>query len=160
MFQKVNLTRLLGCIIICQLAGIIGSIFTSSSLDNWYLLLEKPSFNPPSWVFFPVWTTLYTLMGISLYLVWEHGMRHREVKVGVFLFGLQLGLNTLWSFLFFGLRSPYYAFLEILILWAAILLTIVQFWKISRSASLLLIPYILWVSFAALLNYQIWVLNA
>ncbi|WP_410507930.1 TspO/MBR family protein [Methanosarcina hadiensis] len=160
MFQRVNVTRLLTCIIICQLAGIIGSIFTSSSLDSWYPLLEKPSFNPPSWVFFPVWTTLYTLMGISLYLVWEKGMRHREVKIGVFLFGLQLGLNTLWSFLFFGLRSPYYAFLEILILWAAILLTIVQFWKVSKPASLLLIPYILWVSFAALLNYRIWVLNA
>jgi len=159
MVPKVNVFRLLVCVIICQFAGVIGSLFTSSSLESWYLLLEKPIFNPPSWVFFPVWTILYTLMGISLYIVWEQGMQHREVKTGLFLFGLQLGLNTLWSVLFFGLRSPYYAFLEIIMLWVAILLTIIQFWKISRSASLLLIPYILWVSFAALLNYQIWVLN-
>lgn len=159
MVLKVNTFRLLACIMICQLAGVIGSIFTSSSLASWYLLLEKPSFNPPSWVFFPVWTLLYTLMGISLYLIWEHGLQVKEARTGVFLFLLQLGLNTLWSFLFFGLKLPYYSFLEILILWAAILLTIMQFWKISKSASLLLIPYILWVSFAALLNYQIWVLN-
>lgn len=159
MFQKVNVFRLLVSIIICQFAGVIGSIFTASSLEGWYFLLEKPTFNPPSWVFFPAWTILYTLMGISLYLVWEHGLQHKEVKTGIFLFGLQLGLNTLWSLLFFGLKSPYYAFLEILVLWVAILLTIIQFWKISKSASFLLIPYILWVSFAALLNYQIWVLN-
>lgn len=160
MFRRINLPRLLACVIICQLAGIIGSLFTSSSLDSWYLLLEKPTFNPPSWVFFPVWTILYTLMGISLYLVWEKGLQYREVKAGVFLFGLQLILNTIWSLLFFGLRSPYYAFLEILVLWVAILLTIIQFWKISKPASLLLIPYILWVSFATLLNYQIWILNS
>ena len=98
-------------------------------------------------------------MGISLYLVWEKGLQQKEVKVGIFLFGLQLGLNILWSFLFFGLQSPYHAFLEILLLWLAILLTAIQFWKISKAASMLLIPYLLWVSFAALLNYQIWVLN-
>ncbi|MDY9924788.1 TspO/MBR family protein [Methanosarcina sp.] len=159
MFQKVNLSRLLVSVIICQLAGVIGSIFTSSSLESWYILLEKPAFNPPSWIFFPVWTTLYTLMGISLYLVWEKGLQQREVKVGIFLFGLQLGLNILWSLLFFGLKAPYYAFLEILVLWFAILLTSIKFWKVSKKASMLLIPYILWVSFAALLNYQIWVLN-
>jgi len=157
---KVNVLRLLVSIIICQFAGAIGAIFTSSSLESWYLLLEKPVFNPPSWVFFPVWTTLYTLMGISLYLVWEKGLQQKEVKVGIFLFGLQLGLNILWSFLFFGLQSPYHAFLEILLLWLAILLTAIQFWKISKVASMLLIPYLLWVSFAALLNYQIWVLNS
>jgi len=159
MFQKVNVSRLLVSIIICLLAGVIGSVFTSSSLESWYFLLEKPAFNPPSWVFFPVWTTLYALMGISLYLVWEKGLQQKEVKVGVFLFGLQLGLNILWSFLFFGLQSPYLAFLEILLLWLAILLTAIQFWKVSKVASYLLMPYLLWVSFAALLNYRIWVLN-
>lgn len=159
MFEKVGVFRLLASVIICQFAGVIGSIFTASSLESWYVFLEKPPFSPPSWVFFPVWTILYTLMGISLYLVWEQGLQQREVKTGVFLFGLQLGLNTLWSLLFFGLRSPYYAFLEILMLWVAILLTMVRFWKVSRAASILLIPYALWVSFAALLNYQIWVLN-
>ncbi len=159
MFEKNSVFRLLASVIICQFAGVIGSVFTASSLESWYFLLEKPSFSPQSWVFFPVWTILYTLMGVSLYLVWEQGLQQKEVKTGVFLFGLQLGLNILWSFLFFGLRSPYYAFLEILMLWAAILLTMIQFWKVSKAASLLLIPYILWVSFAALLNYQIWVLN-
>lgn len=159
MFEKNSVFRLLASVIICQFAGVIGSVFTASSLESWYFLLERPPFSPPSWVFFPVWTILYTLMGVSLYLVWEQGLQQKEVKTGVFLFGLQLGLNTLWSFLFFGLKSPYYAFLEILMLWAAILLTMIQFWKVSKAASLLLIPYILWVSFAALLNYQIWVLN-
>ncbi|WP_048129801.1 MULTISPECIES: TspO/MBR family protein [unclassified Methanosarcina] len=157
--NKVNVFRLLVSIILCQFVGAIGAIFTSSSLESWYLLLEKPAFNPPSWVFFPVWTTLYTFMGISLYFVWEKGLQQKEVKVGLFLFGLQLGLNILWSFLFFGLQSPYYAFLEIVLLWLSILLTAIQFWKISKTASYLLIPYLLWVSFATLLNYQIWVLN-
>ncbi|MCQ1534197.1 tryptophan-rich sensory protein [Methanosarcina sp. KYL-1] len=159
MLREVNKFRLIVSILLCQLAGALGSLYTASSLEIWYAVLEKPAFNPPSWVFFPVWVTLYTLMGISLYLVWEKGLQQKEVKVGIVLFGIQLGLNTLWSFLFFGLRSPYYAFIEILFLWLAIFLTIVQFSRISKTASILLVPYILWVSFAALLNYQIWVLN-
>jgi tryptophan-rich sensory protein len=159
MFKNVNISKLLASILLCQFAGVIGSVFTASSLDNWYLLLEKPSFNPPSWVFFPVWTALYTLMGISLYLVWEKGLQKPEVKKGIFIFGIQLGLNSLWSFLFFGLKSPYYAFIEIILLWLAIFLTILQFRKISKTASYLLLPYIIWVSFAAVLNYYIWILN-
>jgi tryptophan-rich sensory protein len=159
MFKNVNISKLLASILLCQLAGVIGSVFTASSLENWYILLEKPSFNPPSWVFFPVWTTLYTLMGISLYLVWEKGLQKPEVKKGILIFGIQLGLNSLWSFLFFGLKSPYYAFIEIILLWFAILLTILQFRKISKTASYLLLPYIVWVSFAAVLNYYIWILN-
>ncbi|AAM07559.1 TPA: TspO/MBR family protein [Methanosarcina acetivorans] len=159
MSQKENVFRFLASIIICLLAGVVGSIFTSSSLESWYPLLEKPALNPPSRVFFPVWTALYILMGISLFLMWKKGLQEKEVRVGFFLFGLQLGLNIFWSFLFFGLQSPYLAFLEILLLWLAILLTVIQFWKVSKTASYLLIPYLLWVSFAVLLNYQIWVLN-
>jgi len=159
MFKNVNISKLLASILLCQLAGVIGSVFTASSLENWYFLLEKPSFNPPSWVFFPVWTTLYILMGISLYLVWEKGLQKPEVKKGILIFGIQLGLNSLWSFLFFGLKSPYYAFIEIILLWFAIFLTILQFRKISKTASYLLLPYIVWVSFAAVLNYYIWILN-
>jgi tryptophan-rich sensory protein len=98
-------------------------------------------------------------MGISLYLVWEKGLQKPEVKKGILIFGIQLGLNSLWSFLFFGLKSPYYAFIEIILLWFAILLTILQFRKISKTASYLLLPYIVWVSFAAVLNYYIWILN-
>ena len=159
MTQKINYFKLIASVLVCQFAGILGSVFTLSSIDNWYSLLEKPIFNPPSWVFFPVWTLLYTLMGISLYIVWEKGVHDREVKIGLIFFGMQLILNTLWSFLFFGLRSPYYGLVEIVFLWLAIILTIVQFNKVSKMASLLLVPYILWVSFAALLNYYLWSMN-
>jgi tryptophan-rich sensory protein len=157
--RKINYFKLLASVLLCQFAGAVGSVFTSSSLGNWYSLLEKPVFNPPSWVFFPVWTLLYTLMGISLYIVWEKELQDREVKIGLLLFGIQLALNLLWSFLFFGLRSTYYGFVEIIFLWLAIFLTIIQFRKISKTASYLLVPYILWVSFAALLNYYLWILN-
>jgi translocator protein len=159
MAQKINYFKLLTSVLLCQFAGAVGSVFTASSLANWYSLLEKPVFNPPSWVFFPVWTLLYTLMGISLYIVWDKGLQDREVKIGLIIFGIQLVLNSLWSFLFFGLKSPYYGFVEIIFLWLAIFLTIIKFRNISKTASDLLIPYILWVSFAALLNYYLWTLN-
>jgi benzodiazapine receptor len=119
-------------VLFCQFAGAIGSVFTASSLENWYLLLEKPVFNPPSWIFFPVWITLYTLMGISFYLVWERGLQQQEVKKGLLIFGIQLGLNSLWSFLFFGLKSPYYAFVEIIFLWLVVLLTIFQLERFQK----------------------------
>jgi translocator protein len=160
MVQIVNLFKLLVSVLLCQFAGAIGSIFTASSLDNWYLSLEKPAFIPSSQVFFPAWVILYTLMGISFYLVWEKGLQEHEVKTELLIFGVQLGLNVLWSFLFFALKSPYYAFVEIVLLWLAIFLTILKFRKISKIASYLLFPYILWVSFAMLLNYYIWILNS
>lgn len=154
-----NIPLLLYSLIICQLAGIIGSFFTSSSIPTWYAALEKPSFNPPNWVFAPVWTTLFVLMGISLYLIWNKGLKAKEVKTALTFFGIQLALNVLWSIIFFGLKSPLYAFVEIIILWIAILLTILKFYKISKVAAYLLIPYILWVSFAAVLNFLIFTLN-
>jgi translocator protein len=159
MLPRINYFKLLASVLLCQFAGAVGSVFTASSLADWYTLLEKPVFSPPSWVFFPVWTLLYILMGISLYIVWEKGPQDREVKFGLIIFSIQLVLNSLWSFLFFGLRSPYYGFVEIIFLWFAIFLTIVQFRKISKTASYLLVPYIIWVSFAALLNYYLWTLN-
>ncbi len=159
MSSKINYFKLLASLFLCQFAGAVGSVFTASSLKDWYILLAKPVFNPPSWVFFPVWTLLYTLMGISLYIVWEKGLQNKEVRIGLIIFGIQLFLNSLWSFLFFGLRTPYYAFIEIIFLWITILLTIFQFRKISKTASYLLVPYILWVSFASLLNYYLWILN-
>jgi tryptophan-rich sensory protein len=160
MVQRVNYFKLLVSVLFCLFAGSIGSIFTVSSLDNWYFLLEKPTFTPPSWVFFPAWTILYILMGISFYLVWEKGTHEKYVKVGLLIFGIQLGFNLLWSFFFFSLRSPYYAFIEIIFLWLSIFVTILIFRKISRTASYLLFPYILWVSFAMFLNYSIWILNS
>lgn len=154
-----NILKLVTSIFICLFAGFIGSIFTSPSIPTWYATLTKPSFNPPSWIFAPVWTTLFVLIGISLYMVWNKGLQDKKVKISLFIFGVQLVLNVLWSFLFFGLHSPFYAFLEIVILWAAIVLTIVNFFKVSRTAGLLLLPYIFWVSFAAILNFSIWRLN-
>jgi tryptophan-rich sensory protein len=154
-----NIAKLASAIIICQLAGVIGSVFTSSSVQTWYTELTLPSFAPPGWFIGIVWITLYTLMGISLYLVWNKGLRNKRVKNSLYLFGLQLILNALWSILFFGLRSPLFGLIEIIILWAAIVLTILRFYKISKKAGLLLIPYIVWVSVALVLNFSIWWLN-
>jgi tryptophan-rich sensory protein len=151
--------KLVFSIIICQLAGIIGSFFTSSSVSTWYTTLKKPSFNPPNWVFGPVWITLFVLMGISLYLIWTKGIKTKKARIALILFGIQLLLNILWSIIFFGLKSPFYAFIEIIILWIAILLTIMRFYKISKTAAYLLIPYLLWVSFAAIVNFSIFYLN-
>jgi len=152
-----NIIKLLISIVICQAAGLIGSIFTIPAISSWYKSLQKPFFNPPNWIFSPVWIFLFLLMGISLYLVWNRGAR--ENQKAIIIFGVQLVLNILWSIIFFGLKSPGLAFLEIIILWLAILLTIISFYKISKTAGLLLVPYILWVSFALILNFSIWQLN-
>ena len=154
-----NLPRLAASLVICQLAGLAGSLFTYPSIPTWYASLGKPWFTPPSWVFAPAWTALFILMGISLYLVWQGGLKERQPRQAVTLFGVQLGLNVLWSALFFGLQSPFLAFLEILALWAAIALTTIRFYPISRNAALLLVPYMAWVSFAAILNLSVWLLN-
>lgn len=151
--------NLILAILICQGAGLIGSIFTISAIPSWYAGLEKPSFSPPNWLFAPVWFLLYTLMGIAAYLIWDRGVGKKEVKTALTLFAVQLVLNSLWSVIFFGLRLPQYAFLEIVALWVFILLTILSFYKISKTAGLLLLPYILWVSFAAILNLFIVRLN-
>ena len=157
--MKINWTVLIASIVICNLAGIIGSVFTVSSVGSWYSTLVKPDFSPPNWIFGPVWTTLYTLMGIAAYLVWEKGVKKKHVGKALGVFGIQLVLNLFWSFLFFGMRNPFYAFVEIIFLWLAIIASIVLFYKIDKRAAYLLIPYILWVSFAAFLNYNLWVLN-
>lgn len=155
----INWVALIAAILISQLAGVIGSIATFPSIPTWYATLTKPSFNPPNWVFGPVWLTLFTLMGISAYFVWEKGLKHRWVREGLFVFGVQLVLNILWSVLFFGLHYPLYSLIEIILLWLSIALTIFMFCKVSKKAALLLLPYIAWVSFAAILNFYIWQLN-
>jgi tryptophan-rich sensory protein len=151
-----NITKLIVSIAIPLLAGFIGSLFTTKSIPNWYATIQKPSFNPPNWIFGPVWTTLFIMMGIALYLVWTSGKANNAV---LWIFGIQLGLNALWSILFFGLHSPLWAFVDIIALWLAILATIISFYSVSATASCLLIPYILWVSFATILNWKIMVLN-
>ncbi|MFA6554567.1 MAG: TspO/MBR family protein [Candidatus Paceibacterota bacterium] len=154
-----NPLKLIIAIVVSELAGIIGTVFTSPSVTGWYSTLIKPSFNPPSWVFGPVWTTLFVLMGIAAFLIWKKGLERRDVKIALSIFIGQLVLNTLWSIIFFGIHSPGGAFIEILFLWMAILATIISFYKISKAAAYLLIPYILWVSFAMFLNYTIWMIN-
>lgn len=154
-----NAFKLLVAVLISELAGIVGSIFTASSIEGWYAGIVKPAINPPSWVFAPVWTTLYALMGIAAFLVWKKGWSRRDVKIALGIFTLQLVLNTLWSIIFFGFQSPGGAFIEIIFLWMAILVTMVAFARISKWAVWLLVPYILWVSFAAYLNYSIYALN-
>lgn len=157
---KINYWKLAISIVICQLAGVIGSVFTVSSVSTWYLTINKPFFNPPGWIFGPVWITLYFLMGISFYLVWSKGFKRKESKIALRLFLMQLILNSIWSILFFGFKSPLFAFIEILILLFTIIMTTIYFNKISKPASYLLWPYILWVSFATLLNFSIWILNS
>ncbi|MDD1661541.1 MAG: tryptophan-rich sensory protein [Methanomicrobiales archaeon] len=144
---------------LCFIAAGIGSLFTFASVSTWYPKLIKPPFAPPSWVFGPAWTILYLLMGISLFLVLEQGWERTEVRKGALLFGVQLALNVAWSFLFFGLLSPLAGLAGIVLLWIAILATILRFREISRPAAFLLIPYILWVSFAMILNAAIFILN-
>jgi tryptophan-rich sensory protein len=157
--KKKDLLALTVAIVGSELAGILGSVFTASSVSTWYTTLERPALNPPGWVFGPVWTTLYALMGIAAYLVWKKGFGRKDVRVALGIFGVQLVLNTLWSILFFGMQNPGAAFIEIIFLWFAILATIIAFAKISKLAAWLLMPYILWVTFASYLNFSIWILN-
>ena len=154
-----NLSKLAIAIIVSQSAGIVGSFFTAPAISSWYASLNRPDLSPPNWIFGPVWTTLFALMGIAAYLVWKKGLERREVKIALAIFMAQLALNTLWSIIFFSLRYPGAAFAEIIVLWLAILGTIIAFARISKPAAWLLAPYILWVSFAAYLNYQLWILN-
>jgi len=155
----ITIIKFIVAIGVCQLAGFVGSIFTTPSIPTWYAALRKPAFNPPNWIFGPVWTSLFVLMGIAAFIVWNKGLDRKGVKAALLLFIIQLVLNMLWSYLFFTLHSPLYAFVEIIILWLAILLTMVKFFPISRAAGYLLLPYILWVSFAAVLNFTLFRLN-
>jgi tryptophan-rich sensory protein len=151
--------KLITAIVVSELAGIIGAVFTVSAIQNWYATLAKPALNPPSWIFGPVWTTLYALMGIAVFLVWNQGWDRKEVKKALGIFALQLILNGAWSVIFFGLQNPPWAFMNLVLMWLAIISTMVLFHKISKPAMWLLLPYILWVSFAGYLNLMIWILN-
>ncbi|PKL57452.1 MAG: TspO protein [Methanomicrobiales archaeon HGW-Methanomicrobiales-6] len=155
----VRVTQFVVAIAVCLLAGFIGSLFTTPAIPTWYAGLIKPALNPPAWVFGPVWTILYILMGIALYLVWSKGWERKNVQVATAIFAVQLVLNVLWSYLFFGMQAPYFALIEIVLLWIAIVMTIAAFYRVSVPAAVLLVPYILWVTFAAYLNYGIYVLN-
>jgi benzodiazapine receptor len=155
----IEIVELVFSVILCQIAGFVGSIFTVPSIPTWYKKLKKPSYAPPNRIFGPVWVTLYTLMGISLFLIMREGLGNSQVQICTGIFGIQLILNVVWSFVFFGRKSIFGGLVTITVLWIAILLTIISFVSVSLLAGLLLVPYISWSSFAALLNYSILKLN-
>ena len=180
--KPITAFKLLVSIILCELAGFVGSLFTISSVSTWYVALNKAPLNPPAWVFAPVWTALYMIMGVALFLVWKNDWRiSRPLKtyegrawnpwsrrfwtgdwqkaniIAVFL--VQLLFNTLWSYVFFGLRQPGWAFFELVALWFSVVYVMVNFYRVSKAAAWLLLPYILWITFAAYLNCWIWLVN-
>ncbi len=158
-FKKSDILKLVVSILIPLIAGFIGSIATFSSIPTWYTSLVKPAWAPPNWVFSPVWTTLFILMGIALFLVWRQGLWRKDVKIAVSIFAVQLVLNVLWSVIFFGLQSLIGGLIEIVFLWIAILATIIAFYRISKPAGILLLPYIIWVTIASYLTYTVYLLN-
>jgi tryptophan-rich sensory protein len=180
--KKSNWFKLITSLIIPLLAGWIGSLVTMPAIGSWYATLAKPALNPPSWVFAPVWTTLFVLMGIALFIVWKKDWKVQNwflvsqdkswnpwtkkfwsgdwQKANIIaIFYIQLVLNVLWSYIFFGLHQPGFAFFELLALWFSILYLIINFYRVSKTAAWLLLPYILWVTFAGYLNWAIWIGN-
>jgi tryptophan-rich sensory protein len=158
-FNIREIPKLIASILIVFFGAALGSVATSTELTTWYAYLAKPAWNPPSWLFGPVWTTLYVLMGIALFLVWREGLDRRDVRYAILIFAVQLGLNIAWSVVFFGLNSIWGGLVVIFILWLAIWANIVAFYIISKPAGLILIPYLIWVSIASYLNYTIYLLN-
>ncbi|MDD4984550.1 MAG: tryptophan-rich sensory protein [Dehalococcoidales bacterium] len=159
MSDKAVIGKLVGSIAACYGAGAIGSAFTTPKIPTWYATLEKPSFTPPDAVFMPVWLTLYALMGIAVFLIWRKGLQTDGVKPAFILFWVQLVLNALWSVVFFGYESPAGGFAIILALGIILLITTIKFFKISRVAGGLLVPYLSWIVIAASLNGGIMMLN-
>jgi tryptophan-rich sensory protein len=156
---KKQLTYIAISVAVCLTIGFLSSFATQSSVNDWYLELNKPSFNPPNWIFAPVWTVLYIMMGVAAGIVWAKGFYHIWVKTALYHFGIQLLFNALWSIIFFGFKNPFAALLIILTLLVLLIFTIKWFKVVSRTAAYLLIPYLLWVCFATALNYKIWELN-
>lgn len=147
-------------LIVCLLVGYSASVVTRPSVASWYPTLIKPIFNPPNWIFMPMWTLLYILMAVAAGLVWDKiKEQNEEVKKALAFFLIQLTLNAIWSYLFFGLKNPMLALIEIALLWLMIYETYLKFIKINKTAGYLLIPYLAWVAFAAILNASIWWLN-
>lgn len=154
-----NWIKLIIALALPQIVGLSGALLTNTGDSSWFQQIEKPSWNPPSWLFAPVWTTLYILMGIALYIVWKSGAPDRLKKPAITLWAVQLVLNFFWTLIFFGAEEPGWALVEIIALWVAILLTIFAFARISKLSAWLLVPYIAWVSFASILTATIWQLN-
>ncbi len=153
-----SILRLIISLILCFAAASVGGLFTQTGKGTWYRTLQQPEWAPPDWVFGPVWSTLYLLMAVSLWLVWKRA-KWSKGKAAIVLFLVQLVLNAAWSAVFFAAHAPGWAFVEISALWLAIVATIAAFWSISQAAAWLMIPYLAWVSFALVLNFEIWRLN-
>ena len=151
--------KLIISILICETTGITSGLIANTGVNTWFDALNKPSWNPPAFLFAPVWTFLYLLMGISLWLIWKSAAPVAQKSNAIILFSLQLFLNFWWSIIFFKFHSPAFALVDIILLLILILFTIISFSKLSKPAAWLLVPYIAWVSFATILNYSIWVLN-
>lgn len=154
-----NLAKLIVSIVGCELVGFLGTPFTISSIPTWYSTLTKPFFAPPNWIFGPVWTLLYFLMGVAFYLIWKQGWQKKKIRQARNYFLAQLLLNFIWSPVFFGLRSPLLGLIVIVAMWGLIVMTMKRFYPLSQLAFYLLVPYLFWVSFATILNAAILVLN-
>lgn len=152
--------RLIISVAVPLILGGLSGVFTSQSIETWYRFLKKPPFTPPSWIFAPVWIFLYITMGLAAFLIWNKGIELPDVKTALAAFLVQLALNFSWSLVFFGLRSPLGGLIVIAALWLAIVVTIILFWRVSPVPGLILIPYLLWVSFASYLNFAIWMINS
>lgn len=167
MVNRQNLIHFSAAIVVSELSGALGSVFAGPTITDWYAGLVKPALTPPDWIFGPVWITLYALMGVAVFLVWQRGFsRHKEdatiwrkTKVALAAFGIQLVFNALWSVLFFGLQNPFWALADVAALWISIVWMIWEFYKVYRFAAALMVPYLIWVSFAVYLNYMILMLN-
>lgn len=157
--MKKGVFKILVAVSACLVVGFLSGYATQSSVSTWYAGLQKPFLNPPNWIFAPVWTVLYILMGVAAGLVWRRGFYHKWVKTALYHFGFQLLLNGLWSLIFFGFQNPLGALLVIITLLILILFTIKWFRVVNKTAALLMVPYLLWVLFATYLNLSIWWLN-
>ncbi|MGB9200662.1 TspO/MBR family protein [Methanobacterium sp.] len=158
-FRIQEVPMLVGSILIPLIIGYLGSIVTLPQISTWYSTLSKPWWSPPNWLFGPIWTTLYVLMGIALFLVWREGIHRKDVRFAILIFGVQLVLSLVWSVVFFSLHALFGSFVIVMLLWLAILANIIAFLIISKWAGLLLVPYIIWVSIASYLNYSVYLLN-
>lgn len=154
-----EIVKLATSVIICIIPGFVGAMINAKAIPTWYAFIDRPSFAPPDWLFAPVWTALYVMMGIALFLVWRKGTGQPGVKAALMAFAAQLVLNGIWTPVFFGFRSLLGGLVVIVLMWIAILITIIRFFPISRTAGILLIPYLAWVSFAAALNAGFYSLN-
>ena len=155
----IGIFKLLITIIVCQCAGLIGSLFTASAINGWFSELNHPSFTPPDWLYPPIWITGYLLIAIAAFLIWWRGLHIRPVRVAMILFLVQLFLGVVWAYILFGLQSVLFGLIAVMALWIVLLFTVIQFYKVSVAAGSLMIPYMVWVTFAIILNGSLYLLN-